>query len=226
MLIASSDAGLIECGVILSQFFDKLILWLAAAGVALAISVPLDAAHADKYSVEYAFKGTKEGGSDGANSTSGVIADSAGNLYGTANFGGERSCPGSKHHGCGIVFELVPPVLRGGAWTEKVLYDFKGSSGKDGTEPSARLVADSVGNLYGTTNYGGSGDRVCFDKQSCGTVFKLAPNGSETVLYSFCIKGRAACTDGAQPEGLISDDNGNFYGTTYVGGTGHRYVEI
>src|ERR1700730_7253100 len=90
--------------------------------------------------------------------------------------------------------------------TETVLHSFTGS---DGRLPVASLIADRAGNLYGTTIYGG-GSRN-------GVVFKLTPDGTETVLYSFC--SQPSCTDGANPgAGLIADHAGNLYGTTFGGG--------
>src|ERR1700732_3475949 len=104
------------------------------------------------------------GGSDGLIPFAGLIADSAGNLYGTT-IGGGSGCSGQ---GCGVVFKVSP----GG--TETVLYSFCSKpSCSDGRGPVAGLIADSAGNLYGTTQSGGGG---CF--QGCGVVFKLAPGGA------------------------------------------------
>jgi uncharacterized repeat protein (TIGR03803 family) len=87
---------------------------------------------------------------------------------------------------------------------------------KDGAYPSAGVIRDAAGNLYGTTEGGGTG---CGSGQGCGggVVFKLDPAGKETVLYNFC--SLSACTDGAYPvASLIQDAKGNLYGTTYGGG--------
>ncbi|MGH6848236.1 MAG: choice-of-anchor tandem repeat GloVer-containing protein [Methylocella sp.] len=136
------------------------------------------------------------GGSDGANPVAGLIADSSGNLYGTALNGGASGCNGGSR--CGVVFKLSP------SGTETVLYSFTG--GSDGANPRAGLIADSSGNFYGTTEGSGA--------FKFGTVFKLSPSGTETVLYSF--KGGS---DGRFPEaGLIADSSGNLYGTTVEGG--------
>lgn len=104
---------------------------------------------------------------------------------------------------------------------ESVLYSF-GSTNGDGANPVAGVITDSAGNLYGTTLQGGKNNRLycyygaVFDG-SCGIVFKVAPNGTETVLYAFCQS--ANCTDGANPyAGLIMDGNQNLYGTTFEGG--------
>jgi len=98
------------------------------------------------------------------------------------------------------VFKLAPDG------TETVLHSFAvGPS--DGYAPYAGLIADRAGNLYGTTDFGGvSGN---------GAVFKLAPDGTETVLYSFA----GGPSDGLGPfGGLIADRAGNLYGTTAGGG--------
>jgi uncharacterized repeat protein (TIGR03803 family) len=141
-------------------------------------------------SVLYSFTG----GTDGANPEAGLIADSSGNLYGTTTSGGAS--------GFGTVFMLSP------AGTESVLYSFTG--GTDGGFPTAGLIADSQGNLYGTTSGGGAmpgGDGY-------GVVFALSPSGTETVLHTFNFN------DGSRPYGgLIADTKMNLYGTTAFGGT-------
>jgi uncharacterized repeat protein (TIGR03803 family) len=152
------------------------------------------------------------GGADGALPEAGVIWDAAGNLYGTTTWGGVDSCSSGDFVGCGVVFKLAPSP--DGTWTESVLYSFTG--GADGANPTAGVIFDAAGNLYGTTGSGG-GTSACPD--GCGTVFKLAPNvdgtWTETVLYSF--KGGV---DGNGPEaGLVMDPDGNLYGTTASGGS-------
>ena len=130
------------------------------------------------------------GGLDGSRPSSGVIVDRAGNLYGTTVYGGP--------YGFGTVYELSPSDT---GWVEKVLYNF--TNGNDGAEPGGGLIFDASGNLYGTTFYGGSGGG--------GTVFKLAPDGTFTVICS--LVGRPGPTDS-----LVMDTEGNLYGTTYQGG--------
>jgi uncharacterized repeat protein (TIGR03803 family) len=146
----------------------------------------------------HAFTGRR----DGAFPYAALIVDKAGNLYGTTDEGGGKSCGGD---GCGIVFKIAPDG------TETVLHRFRG--GSDGYNPRyASLLADQSGNLYGTTAYGGSTE-YC-GGYGCGTVFKLAPDGGETILYSFM-----SGNDGDEPfSGVIADGNGNLYGTTVVGG--------
>jgi len=153
--------------------------------------------------VLYNFTGSADGGQPYAS----LVFDTAGNLYGTTKFGGGTNC----NQGCGTVFELTPGS---GGWTETVLYTFSGSS--DGSEPSARLLIDAAGNLYGTTALGGNVGSVC--SSGCGTVFKLTHGSSgwtQSVLYAF--EGAA---DGTSPyAGLTFDTAGNLYGTAYAGGT-------
>jgi uncharacterized repeat protein (TIGR03803 family) len=155
--------------------------------------------------VLYSFKG----GSDGSGPTGGLTMDAAGNLYGTTVEGGGSDPSGTCGSqtgvgGCGTVFKVDP------SGNETVLYSFKGRT--DGAFPYyERLVMDAAGNLYGTTNVGGSGP--CTGRNQvvvgCGTVFKLDPAGNETVLYSF-----TGGSDGAFPyAGLVMDTTGNLYGT-------------
>jgi uncharacterized repeat protein (TIGR03803 family) len=136
-----------------------------------------------------------EGGNDGTNPSTGLVADSAGNLFGTTTEGGRR--------GYGVVYELSPS--QGGVWTETVIYSFQGA---DGAAPAAGLIFGQAGTLYGTTSTGG--------KYDVGTVFQLAPSGgvwTETVLHSFNHK------DGSHPvASLVFDQAGNLYGTTLFGG--------
>ena len=128
-----------------------------------------------------------------------LIADNTGNLYGTTSAGGA--------FGLGVVFQLSP------SGTESVLYSFKG--GADGANPYSGLAFDPSGNLVGTTANGG-GSTQCGDV-GCGTVFKLAPNGAETVLHAFCL-GKRTCKDGISPyAGVTLDTAGNIYGTTQYG---------
>jgi uncharacterized repeat protein (TIGR03803 family) len=132
------------------------------------------------------------GGVDGGYPFTGVIRDPAGNLYGTAEFGGTS--------GAGVVYKVDT------ASQETVLYSFTG--GVDGGYPEyAGVIRDSAGNLYGTTSSGGT--------SGTGVVYKVDTKGQETVLHSF-----TGSTDGSQPEaGVVRDSAGNLYGTTVYGGT-------
>ena len=136
---------------------------------------------------------------DGANPVGGLVQGSDGNFYGTTQSGGTN--------GDGTVFRISPS----GSYSN--LYSF-GSVTNDGADPYAGLVQGSDGNFYGTT-YGGGTSTNC-SIYGCGTVFRISPSGNYTNLYSF---GRSP-TDGNDPEaGLVQRSDGNFYGTTFNGGT-------
>jgi uncharacterized repeat protein (TIGR03803 family) len=142
---------------------------------------------------------------NGAWEPAGLIFGSAGDFYGTTDLGGNSSCDFTKR-GCGVVFRMNTS----GSFT--VLRSFKGSPG--GARPSGNLIQDAVGNLYGTTYYGGTGNCNDGDGKGCGTVFKLDEAGKLTMLHSF-----TGGADGAYPgAGLITDANGNIYGTAVLGG--------
>ncbi len=159
----------------------------------------------------YRFQGIAAG--DGANPYSLLVEDGAGALYGATAYGGSTSF-GAQ--GGGVVFKLTPAGL---GYTESILYRFQGGANNDGAVPVAGLMFDAVGDLYGTTELGGSlaaGDRG----QGGGAVFKLTPTQSgysESVPYEF--QGPAN-GDGYFPQcALIADRNGNFFGTASFGGS-------
>jgi uncharacterized repeat protein (TIGR03803 family) len=139
-------------------------------------------------------------GNDGADPFAGLVRDESGNLYGTTT-AGSTGC----YDGCGTVFKLDK------AGKETVLHVF--TDGKDGAVPMwGALILDDLGNLYGTTQWGG--DLSCGNGVGCGTVFKMDKTGKETVLYNFT-DGK----DGGLPDGaLVRDAAGNLYGTASVGG--------
>ena len=145
-----------------------------------------------KLTVLYSFRGQP----DGAMAMPGLVRDNSGNLFGTTEFGGT--------YNFGTVFKLDT------AGNETILHSFAGPP-NDGEAPLAGLIADSQGNLFGTTSEGGLRTNCSF---GCGTVFRVTPAGKEAVLYRF-----NGGTDGAVPWGaslLLS--GGAFYGTTLVGG--------
>jgi uncharacterized repeat protein (TIGR03803 family) len=127
----------------------------------------------------------------------GLIQASNGNFYGVAEKGGKYQY--------GTFFEL------GSAGQFKLLHTFCAQQRcVDGATPEASPMQASDGNFYGTASSGGSHGQ--------GVVYKITPAGSYTVLYNFC--SRAGCADGAAPEApLVQDANGNFYGTTIIGGS-------
>jgi uncharacterized repeat protein (TIGR03803 family) len=129
---------------------------------------------------------------DGNDPEAGLVQGSDGNFYGAGNGGGT--------YAGGTVFRISP------SGTYTTLYSF-GSSLTDGGEPNG-LVQGSDGNFYGTTYEGGTNDN--------GTVFRISPSGSETILYYFV----GGTNDGRFPyAGLVQGSDGNFYGTTHQGGT-------
>ena len=158
-----------------------------------------------------------DGGADGGSPAAGLIRDGAGNLYGTTLVGGAlgASCYGL---GCGTVFRLSPS---GTETTETVLYNFTGA---DGAGPSAELLRDSVGNLYGTTAQGGHQSGACNlgneGNGTCGVVFELIRCDSEPSGYEYKVLYRfTGGRDGGNPvSGLVRDASGNLYGTTLLGG--------
>lgn len=131
------------------------------------------------------------GGTDGASPFSGVVFDSAGNLYGTTNSGGAN--------GYGTVYKLSPS---GSGWTESTLYSFDLTN--SGGSPYGGVILDSAGNLYGGTSSGGTG--------SGGTIFQLSPSGGGwTFALLYSLTGTAY-----QPglySNLVRDAAGNLYGT-------------
>jgi len=150
------------------------------------------------------------GGADGASPAASLIFDSAGNLYGTTEYGGESNCNGQENNTCGTVFKLT--LSGSGKWSETVLHTFTYS---DGAYPLSNLVFDSAGNLYGTTP---AGPGSACNESGCGTVFRLTPKSDGTwtqrIIYNF-----EGGTDGVDPvAGLVFDGSGNLYGTTAEGG--------
>lgn len=139
---------------------------------------------------------TFTGGTDGALPYADLTFDQAGNIYGGAYRGG---------NGVGVIYELS----RSQDWAESVLYAFTG--GNDGNSPLGGVIFDGVGNLYGTTVFGGPSQD--------GVVFQLTHSGSgwtENTLYSF-----QGGLDGSLPvAGVILDTPGNLYGASQQGGSG------
>ena len=140
--------------------------------------------------------------SEGAVSQSGLIIDKLGNLFGTTNGGGNTNCDGLK--GCGVVFKINPSD------EEQVIYSFRGP---EGAYPNDTLAMDTEGNLYGTTYRGGIPNDIF--PNGCGVVFKVAPSGSESILYAF-----KCGTDGGGwvDSPLIADRRENVYGVNPSGG--------
>jgi uncharacterized repeat protein (TIGR03803 family) len=168
----------------------------AWAGIVFELDPPLTPDGQWVLRVLYPFTGGADGASPG-----GLIVGKDGRLYGTTAFGGAS--------GNGTVFELTPPELPGRAWTERVLHHFTRQGG-DGCDPDGTLIFGKNGELYGTTQSGGT------PGQGAGIVFRLTPPAipggpwAETVLYTF-----TGPNDGANPQAdLTLDKAGALYGTT------------
>ena len=133
-----------------------------------------------------------------------VVQGTDGNFYGTTEFGGSDNCGYGQPLSCSTLFKLTP------SGTLTTLYSFCEQAGcPDGNSPSV-LVQGTDGNFYGTST-------APLDK-GADTVFKITPAGTLTTLYTFC--EQAGCPDGSAPGGLVQGTDGNFYGTTRLGGSG------
>jgi uncharacterized repeat protein (TIGR03803 family) len=178
---------------------------LIALAVVLALAVFTERpANAQTFKVLHTFHKGK-----GPQSPSGALTiDTQGNLYGVAQ-GGTGVC--AFNAPCGTVFKMTK--------TGKLVwvYSFP-SPGRDGYDPTAGLLRDAKGNLFGVTLDGGVDTKACDDNidRICGVVFKLDPTGKkETVLHRFTNN-----PDGEDPESLLIEDSaGNLYGTTLWGGS-------
>jgi uncharacterized repeat protein (TIGR03803 family) len=183
----------------------------SSAAVLLAVAIACFAAAAPPAQAQvFTTIHTFTGGADGYEPDVGFNMDHAGNLYGTAVYGGHKTCFGP---GCGTVYKLE---RKGSSWVVVPLYEF---NGPDGEYPETRVIFGPDGNLYGTTQRGGDFDN--------GVVFRLQPlpaackavlcPWTETVIHSF-----AGGSDGEQPTygDLLFDQAGNIYGTTPAGGNG------
>ena len=167
------------------------------------------------------FNNISQGSSTPGEIVSGVTFDSAGNLYGTSEEGPNDGsyCNGGgrgNFNGCGTVYQLIPSAS---GWNANIIYTF--TDGADGKYPTAGLVADQVGNLYGATSADGAA--------SGGVVFELSPSGGGWTFHPIyalpngnpqqsCYRPISAGCSG--PWGnLLLDSAGNLYGTTYSNGT-------
>jgi uncharacterized repeat protein (TIGR03803 family) len=136
-------------------------------------------------------------GSDGRNPVGSLSLHGKRVLYGTTIYGGQYCC--------GTVFQLVPPTVADGPWTENIIYSF--SDNGDGSEPQSKLIFDSGGNIYGTTS---------------NSVFELTPPASdgpwtETTLYVFDFY-----KTGYYAAGLLRGKNGVLFGTAQAGKPGTK----
>jgi uncharacterized repeat protein (TIGR03803 family) len=169
------------------------------------------------------------GGADGAYPPSGPLtAGKGGTLYGTTSAGGTGPCTFQYYGqpGWGTVFMLTPPGVGQTAWTKQIVWSFTG--GSDGAYfdelylNGGALLIDSSGALYGTASFGGSNSSIhpCLYGMGCGTVFKLArPQESQTAWTETTLWTFTGGSDGGVTEaGVVADNTGALYGTTYEGG--------
>jgi uncharacterized repeat protein (TIGR03803 family) len=170
----------------------------SGCGTVFMLAAPAGVITTWTHNVLYSFQGTSA--SDGSAPQGSLVFDSKGALYGTTATGGK--------YGDGTVFKLTPPAAPGDAWTETVLYSFKG--GTDGINPLSGLVFNTNGALFGTTSVGGSGN--------FGIVFRLALDAkgnawTESILYTF-----TGLSDGGKPYSGVVLKSNSLYGTTLDGG--------
>lgn len=170
-------------------------------GTIFQLAAPAEQAGSWTETILYNFTG----GDDGGVPANGLVADAAGNLYGTTNDGGQYGF----QKGVGTAFQLAPPSVKGGSWTETTLVSFEVI--KDGDEPN-QLTLGADGILYGSR----SADNILCTPSNpryCGSAFELKRQGSTPrmkILHQFTGAG-----DGSSPSSvLILDKKGNLYGTT------------
>jgi uncharacterized repeat protein (TIGR03803 family) len=145
---------------------------------------------------------------DGVEPVGGMVMDAKGNLYGTTYIGGIHTTNDYGSTAPGTIFRLTP------LGEETILHDFANDS-TDGGNPSGPLIMDQNGNVYGTTQSGGTSVLT-----GGGTVFEITAAGEYRILHSFA----GPPNDGDTPfEGLTLDSQGNLYGATYGGGSGGGY---
>jgi uncharacterized repeat protein (TIGR03803 family) len=170
----------------------KKLNWLKTAGAVCALlTVAVVGSPAQTFTTLYSFC-AQFGCPDGYNPEAGLIQGTAGNFYGTVQYGGAS--------GGGTIFKITP---RG------TLTTLTSMSGNDGGNSDHGLLLGANTNFYGAAPSGGN--------HGGGTVYKLTASGTLAVVYSFCQKG--GCTDGDSPRCvLVQGSDGNFYGTTSSGG--------
>jgi uncharacterized repeat protein (TIGR03803 family) len=220
-----SNDGFVPAGGVVFDKAGNLYGATTDGGMVYQLAPPAKQGDPWTETILYVFQGNSKG--DGANPSGGLVIDGSGNLYGVTAYGGTGNCVllGGLV-GCGTVYEVSPPKVRGEPWTETVLYSFP--TAKQGYLPNGDLVFDSAGNLYGATTFGGTKGTTCdaFYGGQCGVVFELSPpknkggQWTEKVLHSFAgIANGQQTGDGANPNGgLVLDSKGIVYGTTYIGG--------
>jgi uncharacterized repeat protein (TIGR03803 family) len=154
-------------------------------------------------------------GANGSQATGPLLEGKDGVLYGVTTAGGPF---GGSIGGYGTVYALTPSVGGQEAWIEKILYAFTGVANSDGEFPACGLIADASGALYGTTGSGGIA--TTGQQEGNGTVFQLIPPVKEKGAWTTSVIYRFSGPDGTAPQGsLLLGQNGELYGTTYIGGS-------
>jgi uncharacterized repeat protein (TIGR03803 family) len=166
---------------------------------------------AGKLTTLYSFC-TESGCPEGWSPAGGLVLAKDGNFYGSTTYGG--LCGFSKQT-CGTIFRITPKGQLA------VLYSFCALKDcADGAGPTGKLVQGPDGNFYGTTSAGGIQEEDnCTN--GCGTIFRMTPAGQLTTLFSF------AAGSFTPYGGLILGNDGNFYGTTSLGGNqGYACMDV
>jgi uncharacterized repeat protein (TIGR03803 family) len=189
-----TDGASPPLGAGLIQGFDGYLYGVTGGGGATGHGVIFRISIQGQFATLYSFCKQSGCSADGSGPV-GLIQVSNGSLYGTSASGGQ--------HGYGTVFQFSKRVLT-------TLYNFCSKSNcADGGQPFSGLIRATNGNFYGTTYTDGPGK---------GTVFKITPTGALSTLHSFC--RQTGCPDGDHPSAeLFQATDGNFYGTTYLGGS-------
>ncbi len=184
----------------------RKLSWTNRAHVLLLLFFTMSiASQAQTFTTLHSFDAT-----DGSLPYAGLIQGTNGDLYGTTFYGGANSCIiNGVNQGCGTVFRIT---------SRGVLTMLHSFDGTDGSFPYGDLVLAPNGDFYGITDGGGANSCVTSGVDyGCGTVFKITPSGKLTTIYNFC--SQTGCTDGESPLGLTQANSGDFYGTTFGGGT-------
>jgi uncharacterized repeat protein (TIGR03803 family) len=188
----SPFGGVPNCGLVKGQLGCGTLFKLSPTG---------------KFTVLHVFKGK-----DGIQPEGGVVLDAKGNIYGTANFGGDLKCESAGYGyfvpGCGTIYKLD----RNGKFT--VLHTFTGPG--DGSFPLG-LIIDSRGNLYGIAQNGGDVIKHSNFEYGVGTIFKVDTSGKFSLPFTFIPCTQPPCTDGqvrnaVYASHLVRDSKGNLYG--------------
>lgn len=157
------------------------------------------------------YKFCSQGCIDGELPRTNLVQAADGDLYGTTSTGGiaNASC---QYGTCGTIFKVTA------TGTLTTLHKFCSEAGcADGATPYGGLVQASNGALYGTASTGGISNPSCY-YGSCGTIFKITPDGTLTTIYNFC--SLPGCADGFAPQaGLVQAPSGDLYGVMGGGGT-------